>query len=117
MKLDSIRKASALPTGTTLQGYRLLEAVGQTATSIVYLACHELLDVLVYVHEFFAPEYMKRDSATGAWAVLPGHEAEAMQALQTFVNDMRFVSGLHVEGILPVRHAFALEELSIQSAI
>ena len=95
MKSDAIRKASALPTGTTLQGYTLLEAVGQTATSIVYLARHELLDVVAYVHEFFAPEHMKRDSATGAWTILPGHETEAMQALQTFVNDMRLVSGMH----------------------
>lgn len=94
MNIDSIRKAASLPIGTSLFGYKLKEAVGQTAQSIVYAAYHELLDIVVDVHEFFVPEHMKRDAATGAWMILPGHEALAMQELQLFVDNMRIVSGM-----------------------
>ena len=115
--MNKIANNTSLPSGTTLQGYQLLRAVGQTASSIIYDATHTILGVDVQVHEFYAAEHMRRDAATGAWTILPGHEEAAMQELTQFVNDMRLISGLRADGVLPVRHAFAMEDLSIYCCV
>lgn len=115
--MNKIANNTSLPSGTSLLGYQLRRAVGQTASSIIYDATHTILGVDVQVHEFYAAEHMRRDAATGAWTILPGHEAAAMQELTQFVDDMRLISALRAGGVLPIRHAFAMEDLSIYCCV
>lgn len=115
--MNKIANNASLPSGTSLLGYQLRRAVGQTASGIIYDATHTILGVDVQVHEFYAAEHMRRDAATGAWTILPDHEAAAMQELTQFVDDMRLISALRAGGVLPIRHAFAMEDLSIYCCV
>lgn len=115
--MNKIANNASLPSGTSLLGYQLWRAVGQTASSIIYDATHTILGVDVQVHEFYAAEHMRRDAATGTWTILPGHEAATMQELTQFVDNMRLISALRAGGVLPIRHAFAMEDLSIYCCV
>ena len=107
----------ALPQGTSLLGYQLRRPVGKTPKSLVYDAIHSILGVDVRIHEFYVEEHLQRDMTSGAWHIISGHETSAMQDLNQFVSDMRLVSGMRIDGVLPVRHAFAMEELSVYCCV
>lgn len=98
-------ETEALPIGTRLEKYELLQFLGQGGGGITYLAKDSQLERLVVLKEHFPLGYCHRDADTGR--VLPTNRDIYERSLQYFCREVRILASLNYDGIVRVHEAFA----------
>lgn len=91
-QFDSVYTPDALPAGTRLAGYQIIETLGRGGFGIVYLALDTSLQRQVAIKEYFPAELALRCADGQVW-VKPGADATAYSSgMKAFLSEAKMLA-------------------------
>lgn len=91
-QFDPVQPFDALPAGTRLGGYQLIEVLGRGGFGIVYLALDSSLQRQVAIKEYFPAEFAMRCDDGQVW-MKPGADPAAYSAgMKAFLNEAKMLA-------------------------
>ena len=103
---DSVIHRDALPPGTMLREFELMEVLGRGGFGITYLGWHTNLGITVAVKEYMPPPFAIREADGSVYPKTEGHAGEYEWGLNEFLKEARTLARFDHPSIVRVRDFF-----------
>ena len=103
---DSVIHRDALPPGTRLREFELLEVLGRGGFGITYLGWHTNLDITVAVKEYMPPPFAIREVDGSVHPKTENHAGEYEWGLDEFLKEAQTLARFDHPSIVRVRDFF-----------
>ena len=103
---DTVIHRDALPPGTRLREFELLEVLGRGGFGITYLGWHTNLGITVAVKEYMPPPFAIREADGSVYPQTDGHADEYEWGLSEFLKEAQTLACFDHPSIVRVRDFF-----------